>query len=96
MRIAIGIEYDGTAYQGWQRQRNAASVQVRVEEAVSAVADAIRLLFVRNKFVAEGAGAIALAAALAENRNLGKTVCVVSGGNIDPEVIASILRSREP
>ncbi len=39
MRIAIGIEYDGTAYQGWQRQRNATSVQARVEKAVAAVAD---------------------------------------------------------
>jgi len=63
---------------------------------VSGVADAIRLLFVRNKIVAEGAGAIALAAALAEKQNFGKTVCVVSGGNIDPEVMASILRSQEP
>ena len=63
---------------------------------VSGVADAIRLLFVRNKIVAEGAGAIAVAAALAENKNFGKTVCVVSGGNINPEVMASILRSQEP
>ncbi len=39
MRIAIGIEYDGTAYQGWQRQRNASSIQASVEAAVSAVAD---------------------------------------------------------
>ena len=62
---------------------------------VSAVAEAIRLLFVRNKIVAEGAGAIAVAAALAKNQNFGKTVCVVSGGNIDPEVMASILQSQE-
>lgn len=62
---------------------------------VSDVADAIRLLFVRNKIVAEGAGAIALAAALAENQGFGKTVCVISGGNINPEVMASILRRQE-
>lgn len=40
MRIAIGIEYDGTAYNGWQRQRNGIGVQALVEKALGAVADA--------------------------------------------------------
>ncbi|HLT89756.1 MAG TPA: tRNA pseudouridine(38-40) synthase TruA [Woeseiaceae bacterium] len=40
MRIALGIEYDGTAYNGWQRQDSGIGVQERVEEALSAVADA--------------------------------------------------------
>lgn len=40
MRIAIGIEYDGTAYNGWQRQRNGIGVQALVEKALSTVADA--------------------------------------------------------
>lgn len=39
MRIAIGIEYDGTAYNGWQRQHNGCGVQERVEQALSIVAD---------------------------------------------------------
>ena len=39
MRIAIGLEYDGTAYNGWQRQRTGDGVQQAVEEAVSEVAD---------------------------------------------------------
>lgn len=38
MRIAVGIEYDGTAYNGWQRQRIGIGVQERVEEALSSVA----------------------------------------------------------
>ena len=38
MRIAIGIEYDGTAYNGWQRQRSGLGVQERVEQAVAQVA----------------------------------------------------------
>jgi threonine dehydratase len=65
--------------------------------AVADVANAIRLLFERGKVIAEGAGAIALAAALADENKFGKTVCVVSGGNIDPEVMAAILKpgSRE-
>ena len=39
MRIAIGIEYDGTAYNGWQRQRNGEGVQERLEEALAQVAN---------------------------------------------------------
>ena len=39
MRIALGLEYDGTAYNGWQRQRTGEGVQARVEEALTSVAD---------------------------------------------------------
>ena len=39
VRIALGIEYDGTAYNGWQRQKSGIGVQERVEDAVSAVAN---------------------------------------------------------
>ena len=39
MRIALGIEYDGTAYNGWQRQRTGHGVQERLETALSTVAD---------------------------------------------------------
>ncbi|HEX7082234.1 MAG TPA: tRNA pseudouridine(38-40) synthase TruA [Gammaproteobacteria bacterium] len=39
MRIALGIEYDGTAYNGWQRQKSGIGVQERVEEALARVAD---------------------------------------------------------
>ena len=39
MRIAIGIEYDGTAYNGWQRQRTGDGVQEQVEKVLSGVAD---------------------------------------------------------
>lgn len=39
MRIALGIEYDGTAYNGWQRQRSGIGVQEPVEEALASVAD---------------------------------------------------------
>lgn len=39
MRIALGIEYDGTAYNGWQRQNSGTGVQQRVEEALSRVAN---------------------------------------------------------
>lgn len=39
MKIALGIEYSGTSYSGWQRQKHCPSVQQHVEEAVSRVAN---------------------------------------------------------
>lgn len=39
MRIACGVEYDGTGYAGWQSQTNVDSIQVQVERALSAVAN---------------------------------------------------------
>ena len=38
-RFAAGLEYDGTAYAGWQAQRGAPSVQERAERAFSRIAD---------------------------------------------------------
>jgi tRNA pseudouridine38-40 synthase len=34
MRIALGIEYDGTAYTGWQRQRSGIGVLSFVEKSL--------------------------------------------------------------
>jgi tRNA pseudouridine38-40 synthase len=39
LRIALGIEYDGTDFHGWQRLSHGASVQGAVEAALSKVAD---------------------------------------------------------
>lgn len=39
MRYALGLEYDGAAYAGWQHQGHARTVQQVVEEALSQVAD---------------------------------------------------------
>lgn len=39
IKIALGIEYDGSRYYGWQRQDNVASVQGCLEQALTKVAD---------------------------------------------------------
>lgn len=39
MRVAVGIEYDGSGFNGWQFQNNGVSVQGKVEQALSFVAD---------------------------------------------------------
>lgn len=39
MRYALGIEYDGSNYYGWQRQKNVISVQESLEKALSKIAN---------------------------------------------------------
>lgn len=48
MRYAFVLAYDGTNYAGWQRQKNAVSVQERLEEAF------FEALGVRKKITASG------------------------------------------
>ena len=44
-RILLTIEYDGSAYCGWQRQLNGPSVQQKVEEALREEEERFRTLF---------------------------------------------------
>ena len=39
MRYALGVEYDGSRYFGWQRQKNVISVQQTLEQALSKIAN---------------------------------------------------------
>lgn len=39
MKFALGMEYDGSQFLGWQRQASGATVQGAIEDALSAVAD---------------------------------------------------------
>jgi len=58
---------------------------------VAEVATAVRTLAERVRIIAEGAGALAPAAALSGRAGTGKIVCVVSGGNINLAKLAEIL-----
>ena len=60
------------------------------------VADAVRLLAERARVVAEGAGALSVAAALSGRAGGGTVACVVSGGNIDSAVLARLLNCETP
>ena len=60
------------------------------------VAAAIRVLAERQRVIAEGAGALTLAAALSGRAGEGKIVCIVSGGNIDFAVLSRILAGKTP
>jgi threonine dehydratase len=60
-----------------------------------AVKQAIRQLALKNKLIAEGSGALALAAALQLPKSQrGLSVCVLSGGSIDAEKLAAILHPK--
>jgi threonine dehydratase len=57
-----------------------------------AVKSAMKRLALRNKVIAEPSAALAVAAALAiPDSERGTTVCVVTGGSIDPAFFASVL-----
>jgi threonine dehydratase len=58
---------------------------------LSSVAEALRLMVQHNHIIAEGAGACPVACALSGQAGPGKTVCVVSGGNIDSSKLARVL-----
>ncbi|MEL6480596.1 MAG: pyridoxal-phosphate dependent enzyme, partial [Pseudomonadota bacterium] len=76
--------------------RGAARV-VRVSD--DAIAEAIRVLYADTHNLAEGAGAAALAALLAEGpagRRAGKAATILCGGNIDREWFVDVLAGRTP
>jgi threonine dehydratase len=75
----------------WERAR--ALVDEAVAVPLADAEEAVRLLASRAHVVAEGAGALALAAALHRDD---RCVCIVSGGNIDAAVLARILAGPEP
>lgn len=61
-----------------------------------AVQAAIKRLALRDKLVVEGAGALSLAAVLAvPARRRGRSVCLLTGGSIDAELLSSILSDPE-
>jgi threonine dehydratase len=78
----------------WKRAKPllAGSYVVSLDQTAAAV----RLLAERARVVAEGAGALAVAAALEHGRSGERIVCIVSGGNIDSARLAEILAGRTP
>ena len=74
------------------RQVTKDAIVVTLEE----IADAVRLLVRQARVVAEGAGAAAVAAAHTERAGGSRIVCVISGGNIDQTVLATLLQGSMP
>jgi threonine dehydratase len=76
-------------------RRALAIVQALVEDVVlvteEEIAEGFRFLYERAKLACEPAGAAAVAAVLAGKAGAGRTVCVVSGGNVAARTAAGIL-----
>jgi threo-3-hydroxy-L-aspartate ammonia-lyase len=63
------------------------------------IREAMRRLALQARLVAEPGGAVAVAACLFRAAQLpaaGTTVAVVSGGNVDPGLLADVLRAATP
>lgn len=69
-------------------------VEAAIVSSLAEVGAATRLLAQRAHVVTEGAGACSVAAALSGRAGRGRIVCVVSGGNIDLDRFAGLLRSQ--
>jgi threonine dehydratase len=65
----------------WARMRPVTDGAITV--TLAQTSDAMRLIAEKSRTIAEGAGALSLAAALCDPSLEGPIVCVVSGGNID-------------
>jgi threonine dehydratase len=64
--------------------------------SLTEVAAAIKVMVEHNRVVAEGAGAVSVAAALSGRYAEAKVCAVVSGGNLDSSILAAILEGRNP
>jgi threonine dehydratase len=73
----------------WDRMQPVVDGSVTV--SLDQVREAMRLMADKARVIAEGAGALALAAALTGEAAEGPIVCVVSGGNIDLKKFASLV-----
>jgi threonine dehydratase len=64
--------------------------------SLESIVDAIRLLMIRNRVMAEGAGGASVAAALDGLAGEGTVVAVVSGGNLSSAALRAIVEGRIP
>lgn len=97
--VLVGTSTLADALEGGVRTRSFGWVQEHVDELLvapeSLIAEAMVGLMTRDHLVAEGAGATAVAALL-DGACEGERVCVVvSGGNVEPVLLARLLAETE-
>ncbi|MFP5330242.1 MAG: threonine/serine dehydratase [Alphaproteobacteria bacterium] len=73
----------------WERMQGVVDGAITV--SLDQTREAMRLIAEKSRTIAEGAGALSLAAALADQVGEGSIVCVVSGGNIDLAKFAELV-----
>jgi threonine dehydratase len=75
----------------WQRMRPVTDGTITV--TLDQTRNAMRLIAEKSRTIAEGAGALSVAAALTGQAGEGPIVCIVSGGNIDLKKFAELVVS---
>lgn len=91
---------DGIAVKKPSTRMFASFIEPFVDQIVTVtddeIADGIVFLMERMKSVSEGSGAVGMAAALKLNLDLGKQTCiVVSGGNIDLNIVSKVIERAQ-
>jgi threonine dehydratase len=76
----------------WDRMQPVVDGAITV--SLDQVRDSMRLIAEKARVISEGAGALALAAALTGEAGEGPIVCIVSGGNIDLGKFAELVAGR--
>ena len=75
----------------WERMRPL--VEGSIVVSLEQTRQAMRLMAEKSRVISEGAGALALAAALTGQAGRGPIVAIVSGGNVDLKKYCQILES---
>jgi threonine dehydratase len=103
-RVAVAVEYTASFIDGagsgallpdmWERANSLVDEAFAV--TLADAAHAVRVLAEKARIVAEGAAGLAVATALSGKAGTGRVVCIVCGGNIDPDRLATILAGDVP
>jgi threonine dehydratase len=90
--LADGARTPSLGRRNWEILRGGIAGIVEVPEA--AIAEALRLLFADANLKTEPTGALGIGALLASPERFrgGRTVCVISGGNVDPDLYCRLLQ----
>jgi threonine dehydratase len=92
--IADGARTRSLGKRNWEILRASGGLTDILEVSEDAICDAVRTLFLKVNLKVEPTGALALAAVISHPERFmsgGLVCCVISGGNVDPLVYASIL-----
>lgn len=89
-----GVGFDSLLPQIWPLCRELVDGALTV--SLTEVAAAIRAMAEGNKVIAEGAGALSVAAAVAGRHPFRRVCAVVSGGNLNPDMLSTILAGHVP
>ncbi|HSK27398.1 MAG TPA: threonine/serine dehydratase [Jiangellales bacterium] len=92
--VADGVRLPSVGEITWAHLRTLVHEVVTVDE--DALLEATALLARRSRLVVEPSGALAVAGHLARPDRPGTTVAVVSGGNVDPALLAGLLVRTTP